>query len=154
MRTESRRSLLFQMEDNQNKSSLLSVEKGYLVVLAPIVSTCTMKPISQEIASWIKRIGVLVSEVGSLFFLFSFFIFSGKQDQNRLIKNSWKSPRSLPGNMRTAHQANPHVHKDHIVGTMPFRSGLPQLSSSQMVISLDKGWPRGNPDQNAVVPTI
>ena len=96
MRTESRRSLLFQMEDNQNKSNLLSVGKGYLVVLAPIVWTCTMKLMSQEIVSSIARIGVLVSEVGSLFLFFSFLV-------ERRIKTDFPKKKKV-GSPHALHQ--------------------------------------------------
>ena len=48
------------------------------------------------------------------------------------------------------HQANPHIHQQHIVWATTFRSALPQPSSSQ--IWLDKGW--GNPNRNVVARTI
>ena len=68
------------------------------------------------------------------------------------------------------HQANPHVHQQHIVWATTFRSGLPQPLSSHvdlpvspgskessyilvgfrslLAIWLDKGW--GNPDRNVI----
>ena len=48
------------------------------------------------------------------------------------------------------HQANPHVHQQHIVWATTFRSGLPQPLSSQ--IWLEKG--SGNPDRYVIAQTI
>ena len=37
------------------------------------------------------------------------------------------------------HQANPHIHQQHIVWATTFRSGLPQLLSSQMPVCM-QNW--------------